>query len=138
MRRVNVQVNGQWHVVEIESLRRSPVEVRVDGESYLVELEGLTTGSPRVRSAIPSVARRPRGFVAPAIDTKVILAPMPGKVVSVAVKRGDTVAPGTLVCVLETMKMEQNIQATQEGVVRRVQVRPGRNVAQGDVLIELR
>jgi len=137
VRRVNVQVNGQWHVVEVESLRYSPVEVQVDGEAYVVELEGLNTGKPIVRSARPKARGPSRRSTTSTADMRVIVAPMPGKVVSIAVKRGDSLRPGTLVCVLETMKMEQNIMAAQDGVVRRVRVRPGRTVAQGDVLVVL-
>jgi biotin carboxyl carrier protein len=66
-----------------------------------------------------------------------VTAYMPGRVVAVHVVEGDTVQPGQGVLVLEAMKMQNEIQAEHEGVVKRVLVAPGQAVEGGDVLFEL-
>jgi propionyl-CoA carboxylase alpha chain len=63
-----------------------------------------------------------------------LLAPMPGTVVSVAVAKGDAVAAGQPVLVLEAMKMQHTVSAPQAGVVDRIDVEPGAQVAAGEVL----
>ncbi len=64
-----------------------------------------------------------------------VLAPMPGKIMSVKVKVGDTVAANQVVCVLEAMKMENEVQTEVAGKVKEVRVRAGEMVEGGQPLI---
>jgi propionyl-CoA carboxylase alpha chain len=64
-------------------------------------------------------------------------APMHGQVVSVAVAAGERVEKGRLLCIIEAMKMEQQIVAPFEAIVTSLEVEPGANVATGDVLVVL-
>ena len=66
-----------------------------------------------------------------------LTAPMPGKVVSIAVKAGDTVRKGQALAVMEAMKMEHTIAAPQDGVVGEVLYAPGDQVAEGAELLRL-
>ncbi|HEY2878634.1 acetyl/propionyl/methylcrotonyl-CoA carboxylase subunit alpha [Nocardioides sp.] len=63
-----------------------------------------------------------------------LLAPMPGTVVSVAVAKGDDVATGEPVLIIEAMKMQHTVSAPQAGTVTDLSVRPGDQVAAGEVL----
>jgi biotin carboxyl carrier protein len=60
---------------------------------------------------------------------------MPGKVLAVHVREGDSVAPGTVLLVLEAMKMENDLLASGEGTVKGVRVRSGDTVNTGDVMV---
>ncbi len=62
---------------------------------------------------------------------------MPGVIVSVSIKVWDEVKPGSEICVMETMKMEQSVQVSREGVVRAVFIEAGDSVAAGDPLIQV-
>ena len=64
-----------------------------------------------------------------------VTCPLPGTVLSINVKEGDTVAAGQTVVVLEAMKMENNIDAERGGVVKQVLVSAGATVMEGDVLL---
>ena len=66
-----------------------------------------------------------------------IIAPMPGLVVRVNVKVGDTVEPGQSLVVMEAMKMENELRATGPGTVRSVEVSPGTAVEKGTLLVAL-
>ena len=66
-----------------------------------------------------------------------LTAPMPGKVVSVAVKAGDKVAKGQALAVMEAMKMEHTIAAPVDGVVQELLYAPGDQVAEGAELLKL-
>jgi pyruvate carboxylase subunit B len=61
-------------------------------------------------------------------------APMTGKILSVKVKKGDHVELGQIVCVLEAMKMENEITAPKAGTIREVYVSEGSSVSEGEPL----
>uniref|UniRef100_A0A3B4FJX4 Propionyl-CoA carboxylase alpha chain, mitochondrial n=1 Tax=Pundamilia nyererei TaxID=303518 RepID=A0A3B4FJX4_9CICH len=71
-------------------------------------------------------------------DTSSILrSPMPGTVVAVSVKPGDTVAEGQEICVIEAMKMQNSLTAIKQAKVKSVHCKPGETVGEGDLLVEL-
>ena len=71
------------------------------------------------------------------LDTsKFIMAPMPGAVISVTVQPGDEVFAGQAVAVLEAMKMQNELVAEKNGIVKSVMVAAGESVAVDDVLVE--
>jgi 3-methylcrotonyl-CoA carboxylase alpha subunit len=61
---------------------------------------------------------------------------MPGTVLAVKVKVGDRVKHGQEVCIVESMKMELNIMATADEVVKKVCVAVGQSVVHGTILVE--
>ena len=104
----------------------------VGGDAYPVEIAGLT-----MSAAAPSGA--PSSPAAPVVEAGVgsVLAVMPGKIVRVMVEVGQQVDDGEPVCVLEAMKMENELNARQDGVVRAVYVKPGDDVEKDQVLVEI-
>lgn len=71
------------------------------------------------------------------VDTsKMVLTPMPGKIVSVNVEVGDKVFPGMEVCVIEAMKMQNAIRAVGDSVVKAIHISTGQTVETDAVLIE--
>lgn len=138
-RQLRVKVRGKWHTVEVDEPQQYPFQVTVDGETLDVEVEiGPSQDAPApVRRTESETAG---GVGHPTIveeDHKILRSPLPGRIVSVAVKVWDQVTPGIEVCVLESMKMEQSIHMSQTGVVRAVFVQAGDNVGVGDPLIQL-
>jgi biotin carboxyl carrier protein len=103
--------------------RASRGRVRVNGQALQVELE--TELERRVRP-LPSAAR--------STGTR-IAAPMPGRIVKINVKVGDSVAPGTPLLSVEAMKMENELQSPSAGRVLRVQVEVGATVESDQELI---
>jgi 3-methylcrotonyl-CoA carboxylase alpha subunit len=70
-------------------------------------------------------------------DTGRLTAPMPGKIVSFAVKAGDKVSKGQALAVMEAMKMEHSIAAPADGVVAELMYAPGDQVAEGAELLKI-
>ena len=64
-----------------------------------------------------------------------VVAPMPGKVLSVEVAISDSVSEGQALLVLEAMKMENVIRSPREGVIKKIEVEAGVAVEKGSVLI---
>ena len=105
----------------------------VGGESYQVQASGLAV-TPLAPSPAPSGPAAPRAVEA---DAGAVLAIMPGKIIRVMVEPGQEVAEGEPVCVLEAMKMENELHARQGGTVRAVHVKPGDDVEKDQVLVEI-
>jgi biotin carboxyl carrier protein len=144
-------VNDKTYNVEIGDLSQSIIEVHVDGEKYNVKLESDAPEVDRGPAPVISMARNPVAPPPPAApmprakgpstlpvagDGKTLAAPMPGVVLAVRVKAGDKVKRGEEMVLLESMKMELNILAAADGVVKKVFVSQGQNVAHGTVLVE--
>ena len=104
----------------------------VGKESYTVQVDGL------VMTAVAPVVTL-SGFAAPVIEASAgaVLAIMPGKIIRVMVQAGQQVAEGEPVCVLEAMKMENELCARQNGTVQAVHVKPGDDVDKDQVLVEI-
>jgi propionyl-CoA carboxylase alpha chain len=68
--------------------------------------------------------------------SKLIMSPMPGLVVSVAVNVGQDVKAGEAICIVEAMKMQNIIRAEADGVVKSVNAAAGASVAADEVLVE--
>ncbi|MDP6301197.1 MAG: acetyl-CoA carboxylase biotin carboxyl carrier protein subunit [SAR202 cluster bacterium] len=67
---------------------------------------------------------------------KVINSPMTGKVIEIAVKDGATVSEGDLLIVIESMKMENELFADQDGTIAKILVEDEQNVSENDPLVE--
>jgi biotin carboxyl carrier protein len=111
--------------------------VNVNGTSYEVMVE-------EINGAIPAapMAAAPAAPAAPVVSAPVavpasgetISSPMPGTILSVSVKQGDTVKKGQVLMVLEAMKMENEIVSPKNGVVLSVGVSAGASVNTGVAL----
>lgn len=105
-------------------MRGEPIalNVEVDGESFLVKVApaGMT-----IQEAQPKAPKDG------------ITVPMQGVIIRYMVQKGDKVSNGDAIAVLEAMKMEQNILANKEGVVREIYIKEGTTVAPGDVLMSI-
>ncbi len=129
--------------MKVGDLSRSPVEVTVEGELFQVEVEGLPSPPParprQGRPRPPPIAANPppRPSTQGVYSDKILRSPMPGRVISILVRPGEQVSVGDEVCVVEAMKMEQSIRATQDGVIKTIHVQPMDSVSTEDPLIEL-
>ena len=139
---LKVKVKDRWYTVEVGDLSASPLQVLVEGDLVEVELDQApdeTAASPQPEAAVgappPPMSPAP-AFSGPSA-IKAFVSPMPGIVVSVAVKVGDQVVTGDEVCVMEAMKMQQVLRADWTGVVKAVHVQPGQQVLDGAPLIDL-
>lgn len=115
--------------------------VTVEGETFLVEVEEIDERRTVPQTEVAQTAEpatRIRRLVEPpteAMDEVVVTAPLPGVVSEVNVSEGDRVEAGSVLLVLEAMKMENEIYAPAGGVVRKVFVNVGVQVGRGDRLV---
>ena len=134
---MRMKVNGEWYDVEVGDVYQSPVEVVVDGETYLVEMGVAADGLPAPRMRQAPKAEQPglRGITEG--DERVIRSPLPGKVISITVTKGQLLEPGDEICVLESMKMEQSVRMAKAGMVKNIKIKEAQNLNAGAPMIEL-
>jgi biotin carboxyl carrier protein len=138
-----VTVNDRPFAVEITE----EGQVLVDGIAYDVALEGESVrigegSSPLrvegLRLGGPATAAAPAGARSTVeAGTGAVLAIMPGKIIRLLVEIGQAVEEGEPVCVLEAMKMENELNARQSGTVKAIHVSPGDDVEKDQALVEI-
>ena len=127
-----VTLNGRTYEIEVEA-----------GQAIcLDEYEAIAPAAPAAPVAAPVAApAAPAAAPAPAAVSvaagEAVNAPMPGPILKVNVSAGQTVKEGDVLCVLEAMKMENDIMAPKAGTVAQVVVAKGASVSTGDVLVVL-
>ncbi len=130
MRTFNITVNGQTYVVDVEevggAVTAAPVRAAAPVAAAPVAAPAAPAAAPAAPKAAPAVA-----------GGEPVKSPMPGTILDVKVKAGDVVKAGQCVCVLEAMKMENEIPAPKDGTVAGVAVTKGATVEAGAVLVTL-
>ena len=122
-----VTLNGRTYEVEVEA-----------GKAMLLsEYETVAPAPAAAAPAAPATAAAPAAPAAPVVTGagEAVNAPMPGNILKVNVKTGDTVKSGTVLVVLEAMKMENEIMAPKDGTVTQVLVSKGSTVDTGAPLV---
>jgi acetyl-CoA/propionyl-CoA carboxylase biotin carboxyl carrier protein len=114
------------------------VTAEVDGRRYQVKLWvpdlGDVVAAPAGAARSGAGPKRPKAAGGGGTGSGTVAVPMQGTIVKVLVEPGDTVEVGQTVCVLEAMKMENNVNAEKAGTVKEVKVAPGESVGPGDVI----
>jgi acetyl-CoA/propionyl-CoA carboxylase biotin carboxyl carrier protein len=129
---------GSGTGAEPEAKIRRDVDVEVDGRKFSVsvwvpESQAAIAGDAAA-GRVATRRRRSGGAAASAVGSGDVTVPMQGTIVRVLVAAGDVVDVGQTVCVLEAMKMENNITADMAGTVKDVKVEAGQSVGSGDVV----
>ena len=147
MKEYKFKINGNEYNVAINSVEGKNASVTVNGTSYNVELEEALSSpaqavpaapvQPVAQAAQPAVAPSAAQAPKPAGGGKPVTSPLPGVIIAVKVNAGDTVKAGQVVAILEAMKMENEIQAEQNGVITSVNVAKGDSVLEGATIVTI-
>lgn len=138
MKNFRFKIQGTNYNVKMVSHEDNTIELEVNGTSYSVKMEEeiKKTKTPIL---VRSASKRPSEplKVNPSSSKAKIVAPIPGVVLSLDVKVGDTIKVGDRLLVLEAMKMENNIVSEKAGTITAVKVSVGQQVLQNEIMIEL-
>ena len=140
MKTYKMKINGEKYDARIKKYKNYQVIVEVNGIDYEIELEKIDrrkteiARSQKTQPALDVVKIPPK----PAVTTAgSVLAPIPGLVLRILVKEGDSVKAGDTVLILEAMKMESEIVSTATGIIKKISVKEGMSVQEGETLIEV-
>lgn len=142
MKEYKYKINGTNYTVAVGDIDNNIAQVEVNGTPYKVELPEAkpvkVAAAPRPAAA-PRTEKGERVIAKPAAPGKgnTVKAPLPGVVLSINVKVGDTVKAADTVIVLEAMKMENAIHAGVDGKVSAISVNAGDSVLEGAPLLTI-
>ena len=131
MRELRLQgsCNGQPFTVQVErGTPKNPLALRITHNGTQIDAMVLSPRGAQLHQLMP--------YKAPPDLSKFLLSPMPGLLVDVAVQVGQKVQAGEKLAVIEAMKMENILFATQDGVVSKVSAGKGDSLAVDDVILE--
>lgn len=140
MKTYKMKINGENYDAKIKKYKSDLVIVEVNGIDYEINLEQPDqrkkdfVRSTKTKPAL-EVAKTPSKPVAASPGS--VVAPIPGLVLRFLVEVGDQVNIGDPVLILEAMKMESEITSTAAGVVKKLIVKEGASVQEGEALIEV-
>ncbi len=147
--KLRITVDSQSFEVEVGDLNARPILATIDGETF--EVWPAESGKAPAEAVVSAPAAAPVEKPAPAAvpakgpvaangsstdKTKTVAAPIPGVILSISVKEGDAVEFGQELCVLEAMKMKNQIRANRAGKIGAVHIAVGDQVKHNQTLIE--
>lgn len=137
MKEYTFKIDGTEYKVSVEETENGKANVVVNGMAHSIEMEKKQAPPP-----MPTIKKTSPKPTQPTEQPKVksdkeyaIKAPLPGIILDVFVKEGDSIKAGQKIILLEAMKMENNIDSDREGIVKQIKVQKGDSVYEGDVLI---
>lgn len=146
MKKYILEIGEKEYTAEVEAITTEEVDIAVNGEHYKVKLKSFG----RDKESLPKIERverkAPVDVPVPPDSQKssdahsggdIVKAPLPGLILDVNVNPGDMVKAGQNLLMMEAMKMENQVEATHDGTVKKVFVQKGDSVAEGDSLVEL-
>lgn len=157
MKEHKYKINGREYSVVIDKIEGDKAVLQVNGKEYKVEvLSGsvpaatpapapapaaapapVAAATPAPAAPTPAHAAAPAPAAAPAGPSHGVKSPLPGVILSIAVKVGDVVKKGDKLAVLEAMKMENNINADIDGTVVAIKVAAGDSIPEGTDIVLL-
>ncbi|MDD3404912.1 MAG: biotin/lipoyl-binding protein [Paludibacteraceae bacterium] len=135
MKKFKFIIDGNKYEVSVDEIEENVASVEVNGTPFTVEIE-------REKKVVANSARPAKPVTAATApvakgSNNIIKSPLPGSVMKVLVTAGQSVKRGDVLLTMESMKMENNILAETDGVIKNVFVEPGKNVLQDDKLVEI-
>lgn len=130
MSKYRITLEGKTYEMEIELVAENATPKRMTKTEYK-EFKS-TSKDATVNVMDPAVQKQTIN------NTGQVTAPMPGTVLQIEKKEGNTVKEGDLVMILEAMKMENEITAPADGIITKINCEVGKTVAGGEVLFEVK
>jgi len=139
-----IKILGTEYEVDIHSVEDNIARLTVNEVEFEVEVEGFTTNPTRM-STKPIVKTDTMQSETPVVKRPVasnsgyvLKSPLPGIIIDIPVKEGDSVKAGQVMVILEAMKMENNIEIDRDGIIAQIGPKKGDAVQEGDLLIKLK
>ena len=134
----NFTIGGQKYETTVKEIEPNVAEVVVNGTSFIVEFQKNESKKVKAaRVAAPTAAPTAAPVAAKPAGAATVKSPLPGSIVKVMVKPGDSVKKGDTLLTMESMKMENVVASEYTGTVKNVLVAAGQNVMQDDKLVEI-
>lgn len=142
MKEFLITVNGKTYEVQVEEVGENPnvvapIPAAPNPAPKATPIPIPAAPVPEVKPLAAKPTGASSGANSGAVGKTTIKCPMPGTIVKINVNVGDSVKSGKILCILEAMKMENELLAPGDGVVVSVNTAKGANVNSGDILFTI-
>ena len=137
MKKYNFEIDGKKFEVEVNLLNSNDAQVKVNDKNFDIK---ISNNLPEPKKSEPKKSE-PKKLEPKIPDQSVqgnpgdLLALMPGKILKVLVSEGQKIKMGEPVIIMESMKMEQTIVSSADGVINSINVKEGETIEVGSVMI---
>ena len=137
MKKYNFEIDGKKFEVEVNLLNSNDAQVKVNDKNFDIKISN-NLSEPKKSEPKKSEPKIPEPKIP---DQSVqgnpgdLLALMPGKILKVLVSEGQKIKMGEPVIIMESMKMEQTIVSSADGVINSINVNEGETIEVGSVMI---
>lgn len=141
MKKFDFTINGNSYSVHLKDYDDEVATLEVNGTEYVVEVRHEMRKPIKTPKLVREKVVTPPGEglirKKESLGGFPVHAPLPGSILQLKVKEGDSVKKGDELLVLEAMKMENHVLADESGVIKEIKVKPGDAVLQNDVLLTI-
>ena len=133
-----IKIGNRSYKVELEkTYRNTPFPIKVNDKLFMVQYEAPNQATS-LRKKEPSLSTIMRKPVRKLVEEEgMIVSPMPGTIVSLKINVGESVKMEDVVCVLEAMKMENEITTPMAGIIQEIRIKEGDRVDKGKALVKI-
>jgi len=144
LRKYVLSINDKEYNAEVKKISTETATIIVDNKEYKIALKDIGRKVEPVFKASTNAAEQKVNKIEN-VKQKVksqntgngVPAPLPGLITEILVKENAKVKSGQTIAVMEAMKMENLIQASHDGTVKKIFVKKGDSVAEGDIILEI-
>lgn len=141
MKRFKFAIRGNDYDVEVKNIEDNVAEIEVNGTVYQVDikLDKPLPKTPKLVRSITTPNNNPgqKTNVPTSTAGFVIKSPLPGTILEIKRRVGDSVKVGDTILIMEAMKMENDIKADIDGVIKSIKVNINDAVLEGEPLVEI-
>lgn len=138
MKKFSFKIRGHKYDVEVMHQEGAIVDLDINGSKYSVELDQeiqIKKTPTLIRTAVQT--HKPIQKKKASSSSLQVKSPLPGNIIQIIVKAGDTVSVGDKLLIYEAMKMENIVLAEKPGIINKINVVVGDTVLQDDVLLDI-
>jgi len=129
---VTVRQSDEVRRLQVRRINGRIFETEMFGEIHRISVQEASSGQLKRNNALEESADSK-----PSQENIIVETPIPGTLISVEVKEGETVKRGDCICVVEAMKLYNEIESPQDGMVKEIKTSPGKSVMPGEALVVL-
>ena len=135
MKKYNFEIDGKKFEVEVNLKNYDVAEVKVNNKNFDIKISGHSPEAKKPEAKKPEAQKPEQSEQSNPGD---LLALMPGKIIKVLVSEGQKIKMGEPVIIMESMKMEQTIVSSADGVIESLNVSEGETIEVGSVMLVIR
>jgi len=140
-----VQINGSDHLINVIDIKSDKFEFLFDNAFHEIKISEVTSTELKIildgqsmflkkHAKLTEILEKSGAVSGGATSQNTISSQIPGRVISIAVNKGDAVKQGDNIVVLESMKMQVAIKSPRDGTVRDLKVKEGQSISRNDVV----